>query len=48
MTPPDFLQTARLILRKPCFEDAPLSFQAYGQDAEVPRHLFALALGSQP
>ncbi len=39
MTPPDSLETARLILRKPCLEDAPLIFNAYGRDAEVTRYL---------
>ena len=39
MTTPDSLQTARLDLRKPCLDDAPLIFKAYGQDAEVTRYL---------
>ena len=39
MRPPDSLQTARLLLRKPRLDDAPLIFAAYGQDAEVTRYL---------
>ncbi len=39
MTPPETLQTARLILRKPREDDAPLIFRTYGQDAEVTRYL---------
>jgi len=38
MTPPDSLQTARLLLRKP-LDDAPLIFRTYGQDVEVTRYL---------
>lgn len=39
MTPPDSLQTARLLLRKPRLDDAPPIFRTYGQDAEVVRYL---------
>lgn len=39
MTPGDSLPTARLILRKPRPEDAPLIFASYGQDPEVSRYL---------
>lgn len=39
MVPPDSLQTARLLLRKPRQEDAPLIFRTYGQDEEVTRYL---------
>ena len=39
MTPPDSLETARLLLRKPRLDDAPLIFRIYGQDAEVTRYL---------
>jgi RimJ/RimL family protein N-acetyltransferase len=39
MTPPDSLQTARLVLRKPQPDDAPRIFKAYGQDADVTRYL---------
>ena len=39
MTPPETLHTARLVLRKPTREDAPLMFAAYGQDAEVAHYL---------
>jgi RimJ/RimL family protein N-acetyltransferase len=37
--PPESLATARLLLRKPRQEDAPLIFAAYAQDPEVTRHL---------
>lgn len=37
--PPESLATARLILRKPSLEDAPLIFDAYAQDPEVTRYL---------
>ena len=37
--PPETLTTARLILRKPSAEDAPLIFAAYAQDPEVTRYL---------
>jgi len=39
MTPPDSLETARLVLRKPRLDDAPLIFRIYGQDPEVTRYL---------
>lgn len=35
MNPPETLRTARLVLRKPTREDAPLLFAAYGQDHDV-------------
>lgn len=37
--PPESLTTARLILRKPRAEDAPLIFETYAQDSEVVRYL---------
>src|SRR5436853_950666 len=37
--PPESFATARLFLRKPRPEDAPLIFVAYAQDAEVTRYL---------
>lgn len=37
--PPESLTTARLILRQPRTEDAPLIFAAYAQDPEVVRYL---------
>jgi len=39
MTPPKTLHTARLGLRKPTREDAPLMFAAYGQDHEVAHYV---------
>ncbi|MBI5773755.1 MAG: GNAT family N-acetyltransferase [Verrucomicrobia bacterium] len=39
MNPPESFHTARLLLRKPRPEDAPLIFAAYAQDAEVTRYL---------
>jgi RimJ/RimL family protein N-acetyltransferase len=33
------LETPRLILRKPCMDDAPLIFSAYARDTEVTRYL---------
>ncbi len=39
MTPPETLRTARLVLRKPTREDAPLMFAAYGQDHEVAHYV---------
>lgn len=39
MTPPEILRTARLVLRKPTREDAPLLFAAYAQDHDVARYL---------
>jgi RimJ/RimL family protein N-acetyltransferase len=38
-TPPESFLTARLHLRKPRPEDAPLIFEAYAQDPEVTRYL---------
>ena len=37
--PPESFATARLILRKPRAEDAPLIFAAYAQDPDVTRYL---------
>ena len=37
--PPESFKTARLLLRKPRTEDAPLIFDAYAQDPEVVRYL---------
>ena len=37
--PPESLATARLVLRKPRAEDAPLIFAAYAQDPEVTLYL---------
>ena len=37
--PPESFGTARLLIRKPRAEDAPLIFAAYGQDPEVTRYL---------
>lgn len=39
LLPPESFATARLILRKPRLEDAPLIFGAYAQDPEVIRYL---------
>jgi ribosomal-protein-alanine N-acetyltransferase len=39
MSPPESFTTARLLLRKPRPEDAPLIFAAYAQDPEVVRYL---------
>lgn len=39
LNPPESLITARLLLRKPRPEDAPLIFAAYAQDPEVTRYL---------
>jgi len=39
MTAPYSLPAARLLLRKPRSDDAPLIFETYGQDAEVTRYL---------
>jgi ribosomal-protein-alanine N-acetyltransferase len=39
MKAPESLATRRLLLRKPCAEDAPLIFEAYAQDPEVTRYL---------
>lgn len=37
--PPESFATARLVLRKPRAEDAPLIFAAYAQDPDVTRYL---------
>lgn len=39
MKPPETIRTARLVLRKPTREDAPLMFAAYGQDHEVAHYV---------
>lgn len=39
MKPPETLRTARLVLRKPTPDDAPLIFAAYGQDPEVAHYV---------
>jgi len=39
MKPFDPIETERLILRKPCMEDAPAIFTAYAQDPEVTRYM---------
>lgn len=39
MKPPETLRTARLVLRTPTREDAPLMFAAYGQDEEVAHYV---------
>jgi RimJ/RimL family protein N-acetyltransferase len=39
ISPPESFLTARLLLRKPRSEDAPLIFAAYAQDPEVTRYL---------
>ena len=39
IVPPESFATARLVLRKPRAEDAPLIFSAYAQDPEVVRYL---------
>jgi ribosomal-protein-alanine N-acetyltransferase len=39
MKPPEQFETERLILRKPCLEDAPAIFTTYAQDAEVTRYM---------
>jgi ribosomal-protein-alanine N-acetyltransferase len=39
MTPPESLETARLFLRKPRYDDAPLMFAAYAQDSMVTRYM---------
>jgi len=39
MSPPESFATARLILRRPRAEDAPLIFATYAQDPEVVRYL---------
>ena len=39
MNPPENFETERLILRKPCMEDAPAIFTSYAQDTEVTRYM---------
>ena len=39
LIPPESITTARLLLRKPRPEDAPLIFETYAQDPEVTRYL---------
>ena len=39
MEVPETIQTERLILRKPCMEDALAIFEGYAQDPEVTRYL---------
>jgi RimJ/RimL family protein N-acetyltransferase len=39
MKPPEKFETERLILRKPCMEDAPAIFTSYAQDLEVTRYM---------
>jgi RimJ/RimL family protein N-acetyltransferase len=39
LLPPESLTTARLVLRKPSLEDAPLIFNAYSQDPAVTQYL---------
>jgi [ribosomal protein S5]-alanine N-acetyltransferase len=39
MQPPERMETERLILRKPCRDDAPAIFSAYAQDTEVTRYM---------
>jgi len=39
MKPPEYFETERLILRKPCMEDAPAIFTSYAQDTEVTRYM---------
>lgn len=39
MKPPETLATTRLVLRKPCLEDAPRIFSEYAQDRDVTRFL---------
>ena len=39
MKPPEPIETERLILRKPCMDDAPAIFSAYAQDLEVTRYM---------
>jgi RimJ/RimL family protein N-acetyltransferase len=38
MRPPERIETERLVLRKPCRQDAPILFGAYMQDPEVTRY----------
>src|SRR4051812_9656823 len=39
MKPPETIETARLLLRQPCMEDAEATFTQYAQDPEVTRYL---------
>lgn len=39
MNPPEKIETARLVLRKPRLDDATAIFESYAQDPEVTRHL---------
>lgn len=39
MNPPERFKSKRLVLRKPCMEDAPAIFEGYAQDPEVTRYL---------
>ena len=39
MKPPERIETERLILRKPCMDDAPAIFSAYAQDLVVTRYM---------
>lgn len=39
MKPPDIIETARLMLRRPMMADAEAIFTEYAQDAEVTRHM---------
>ena len=39
MNPSARIETERLILRKPCMEDAPAIFESYAQNPEVTRYL---------
>jgi [ribosomal protein S5]-alanine N-acetyltransferase len=53
MNPPEHIETARLILRKPVVADTPRIYEAYANDAEVTRYLTwrphrTLADGEEP
>jgi RimJ/RimL family protein N-acetyltransferase len=39
VNPPEHIETARLVLRKPVVADTPLIYEAYANDAEVTRYL---------
>jgi len=39
MNPPERFGTARILLRKPCMEDAPAIFVGFAQDPKVTRYL---------
>jgi len=39
MKPPERIETERLVLRKPCLEDAPDIFAGYARDPEVTRYM---------